>query len=283
MLTQLSQQQLQAMMQTSPQAMLLVDETGHARWMNDLLSEILGEQAALILDRCGEDVPEPLQGLFIENSTIHLASEDCEDDRWLLAATRSLGENAGFMQFFTDISAIQQLMQERDHLASELEEYILVDRQSGMPNRRALYQSLESQVSRSRRYHNPLSVILMRLNNLDDYISATQNKNPAALFISLRYMLNDQLRWADIIGRLDENELLMVLPETRADDAMTLAQKVSRRIEVLDLPELETSSDMENFQLDTYFGVAEWHKGDDVGLLMSRIRTQMEQELLSQA
>ncbi len=269
-------------MQTCPQAMLLVDETGQARWMNDLLVEILGEQAALILDRDIQDVPEPLQNLFIDNSTTHLAKDDSDEDQWLLASTRSLGENAGFIQFFTDISAIQQLMQERDHLSSELEEYILVDRQSGMPNRRALYQSLESQVSRSRRYHNPLSVILMRLNNLDDYISATQNKNPASLFISLRYMLNDQLRWADIIGRLDENELLMVLPETHADDALTLAQKVSHRIETLDLPELETSPELENFQLDTHFGIAEWSKGDDVGLLMTRIRTKMEQEQLSQ-
>ncbi len=281
MFTQLSQQQLQAMMQASPQAMLLVDETGHARWMNDLLAEILGEQAAQVLNRELDEIPEPLQSLFIENSTIHLAGEGYEEDRWLLATTQALGDKAGFMQFFTDISAIQQLMRERDQLAAELEEYILVDRQSGMPNRRALYQSLESQVSRSRRYHNPLSVILMHLNNLDDYISATQNKNPASLFISLRYMLNDQLRWADIIGRLDENELLMVLPETHADDALKLAQKVSLRIETLDLPELETSSGLENFQLSTHFGVEEWRKGDDVGLLMTRIRTKMEQELLS--
>ncbi len=255
--------------------MLQVDETGHARWLNNLMAEILGEQTAKILDRNINEVPEALQNLFIENATIHLAGEESGEDRWLLASTQSLGENAGFMQFFTDISAIQQLMQERDQLASELEEYILVDRQSGMPNRRALHQSLESQVSRSRRYHNPLSLILLRLNNLDEYISATQNKNPASLFISLRYMLNDQLRWADIIGRLDEDELLIVLPETHANDALTLAQKVSRRIEALDLPELETSPSLENFQLDTHFGVAQWRKGDDVGLLMTRIRTQL--------
>lgn len=263
------------MMQTCPLAMLLVDEAGHARWMNNLLAEILDGQTALILDQNIDEVPEALQSLFIENSTIHLAGEKSDEDRWLLAATQSLGENAGFVQFFTDISPIQQLMQERDRLAGELEEYILVDRQSGMPNRRALYQSLESQVSRSRRYHNPLSLILVRLTNLDDYISATENKNPASLFISLRYMLNDQLRWADIIGRLGESELLIVLPETHANDALTLAQKVSRRIEALDLPELETRPNLENFQLDTHFGVAQWRKGDDVGLLMTRIRTQL--------
>ncbi len=283
MLTQLSQPQVQSMMQASPLGMLLVDETGRARWVNDLLAEMLGEQTALVLGRCISDVPEPLQGLFIENSTIHLPGGESHDELWLLTSTRPLGENAGFMQFFTDVSAIQQLMQERDRLVDELEEYILVDKESGMPNRRALCQSLESQVSRSRRYHNPLSIIILRLNNLDDYVGATQNKNPASLFISLRYMLNDQLRWADIIGRLDKNELLMVLPETHANDAVMLAQKVSRRIEALDLPELETSTELENFQLNTGFGVAEWRKGDDLGLLMTRARTQLEQELASEA
>jgi len=270
-------------MQASPLGMLLVDETGHARWMNDLLAEMLGVQATQILERRIDEVPEPLQSLFIENSTIHLSGGECHENLWLLTSTRPLGENAGFMQFFTDISAIQQLIQERDQLIDELEEYILVDKESGMPNRRALYQSLESQVSRSRRYHNPLTVIIMRLNNLDDYVSATQNKNPASLFISLRYMLNDQLRWADIIGRLDENELLMVLPETHANDAVMLAQKVSKRIEALDLPELETRTELENFQLDTGFGVAEWRKGDDLGLLMARARAQLDQELASEA
>ncbi len=270
-------------MQASPLGMLLVDETGHARWMNDLLAEMLGGQATQILERRIDEVPEPLQSLFIENSTIHLSGGECHENLWLLTSTRPLGENAGFMQFFTDISAIQQLIQERDQLVDELEEYILVDKESGMPNRRALYQSLESQVSRSRRYHNPLTVIIMRLNNLDDYVSVTQNKNPASLFISLRYMLNDQLRWADIIGRLDENELLMVLPETHANDAVMLAQKVSQRIEALDLPELETSVNLENFQLGTDFGVAEWRKGDDLGLLMARARAQLDQELANEA
>jgi len=282
MLMQLSPQQLQSLLQYSPQAMLLVDETGHARWMNDLLAKMLGEQASQVLQKSIREVPETLQSLFIENSTIHLPEHKNSEAMWLLTSTQAL-ENGGFVQFFTDVSAVQQLMQERDRLADELEEYILVDKESGMPNQRALNQSLESQVSRSRRYQNPLSIILLRLNNLDSYISATQNKNPASLFISLRYMLNDQLRWADIIGRLDENELLMVLPETHADDALMLAQKISERIKTLDLPELEAITDAENFQLNTQFGVSEWRKGDDVGLLMSRTRSQLEQELASEA
>ncbi|VAX08408.1 hypothetical protein MNBD_GAMMA25-559 [hydrothermal vent metagenome] len=281
MLTQLSQPQIQSLMENCPQAMLLVDETGHARWMNNLLAKMLGEQSSRVLEHSIHDVPETLQSLFIENSTVHLPGKADNENLWLLASSQSLGDNAGFMQYFTDVSTIQQLMQERDHLAEELEEYILIDKDSGMPNRRALYQSLESQVSRSRRYHNPLSVIILRISNLDDYIGASQNKNPASLFISLRYMLNEQLRWADIIGRLDENELLMVLPETHAEDALMLAQKINQRITGLELPELDAGASLKNFQLDTQFGVSEWAKGDDVGLLMTRTRTKLGQELAS--
>ncbi len=276
MLSQLSLTQLQSLLQDSPQAMLLIDAGGRACWMNDTLAGMLGEQAATVLQHSIREVPEALQSLFIENSTIHLPAEGEREAQWLLTSTRAL-EDGGFMQFFTDVTAVQQLMQERDRLVAELEEHILVDRESGMPNRRALYQSLESQVSRSRRYHNPLSLIILRIDNLEDYIAATQNKNPASLFISLRYMLNEQLRWADLIGRLDENELLLVLPETHADDARMLSQKVSQRIESLDLPELEERASLRDFRLVTRTGVAEWRKGDDMGLLMTRARTRMEQ------
>lgn len=283
MIEELSPAQLHPLLQASPQAMLLIDNSGHARWINDQLAELLGAQATEIINHSIDEVPEPLQNLFIENSTIHLSAEKNSDDIWLLTTTQTLAEEGGILQSFTDISAIQQLIHERDQLADELEEYILVDNESGMPNQRALYQSLESQVSRSRRYQNPLSIILLRLNNLDDYINASQNKNPASLFISLRYMLNEQLRWADIIGRLNENELLMVLPETQANDALMLAQKISQRVKTLELPELEADTDAENLQLDAQFGVSEWRKGDDVALLMTRTRSQLEQELAKEA
>jgi PleD family two-component response regulator len=81
-------------------------------------------------------------------------------------------------------------------------------------------------------------------------------------------MLNDQMRWADIIGRLSDSDFLLVLPETHAEAASDIAEKIRERFEILDVPEVEVDAN----DIQVNFGVAEWQKGDDVGLLMMRAR-----------
>ena len=272
MIGQLSATQVESLAQTSPLGMMLLDGTGQTVWLNDLLKDMLGDRADSVLNHKVDEVPEDLQSLYAENATVYLDSG--EETLCLLTTTRPVDGSEGVMQFFVDATSIQLLMEERDQLNKELEEFRLVDKESGMPNHRALFQSLEPQVARSRRYQNPLSVIIMRLNNLDAYIAQNSNGSPAALFTSLRYLLNDQLRWADIIGRLDSNEILMVLPETHADDAMRLVDKLNQRLSILDVPELTDAS----YHLSTSYGIAEWHKGDDVGLLMMRAREQLNDQ-----
>lgn len=269
MTSQLSQQQLETLMDTSPLGMLLIDAQGRASWMNATLKEMLGANATDILDCTAADAPESLRSLFDENPTVHIETDEGEEDIWLLGSTQAVAENGATMQFFNDVTAIQLLIEERDQLSKELHEYILIDKESGMPNHRALFQSLEPQVARSRRYQNPLSVIIMRLNNLNDYIASSADNSPANLFTALRYLLNDQMRWADIIGRLDSNEVLMVLPETHDEDAHKLIEKLNQRLNLMEL-------DQDDFNLSASYGIAEWRKGDDVGLLMMRAREQLE-------
>ncbi|MDH5572110.1 MAG: GGDEF domain-containing protein [Gammaproteobacteria bacterium] len=272
MVGQLSATQLESLIQASPLGMMLLNNSGQAIWMNDLLKDILGEQADSILNHSVDEVPETLQSMYAENATVYLDND--EETLCLLTTTRPVEGGEGVMQFFIDATSIRLIMEERDQLRRELEEYRLIDKESGMPNHRALFQSLEPQVARSRRYQNPLSVIIMQINNLDAYIAQNPKTSPAALFTSLRYLLNDQLRWADIIGRLDKNEILMVLPETNEEDAHKLVDKVNQRLSILDIPELTDAS----FHLSTSYGIAEWHKGDDVGLLMMRAREQLNDQ-----
>ncbi|MCW9023985.1 MAG: diguanylate cyclase [Gammaproteobacteria bacterium] len=268
MSSQLSQQQLETLMENCPLGMLFINSQGQASWMNATLRDMLGTYADDVLSQVQDGVSDPLKNLFDENPTVHLEMGEGEEDIWLLGATQSIADNGGTMQFFNDVTAIQLLIEERDQISKELQEYILVDKESGMPNHRALFQNLEPQVARSRRYLNPLSVIIMRLNNLDDYVSNSSEASAGKLFTSLRYLLNDQMRWADIIGRLDTNEVLMVLPETHDADANKLVEKLHQRLNLME-------HDQADFTLDASYGIAEWRKGDDVGLLMMRAREQL--------
>jgi diguanylate cyclase (GGDEF)-like protein len=97
-------------------------------------------------------------------------------------------------------------------------------------------------------------------------------EDSSKVLLAISHMLNDQMRWADIIGRLSDDDFLLVLPETHADAASGIAEKIRERIEMLDVPELE----FEHSDISVDFGVAEWQKGDDVGLLMMRARETLD-------
>jgi len=79
-------------------------------------------------------------------------------------------------------------------------------------------------------------------------------------------LLRDQVRWADLIGRRDAEELLLVLPETDAFAAVQLVHKLE------DVLSRNVANGEARMRLAVQFGVAEWRRGDNVGFLLERAR-----------
>ena len=271
MLNTLDTAQYQQLLENCPTGMMLIDQDGRVQWINTALRNWLGAKADSVLQQTADTSPSELQALWEENASLHLPASDPQDDIWLLGTSQTL-TNGGIIQFFTDASPLKQLMQERDRLQEQLAQLSLTDTETGMPNRRALSQNLESQVSRSRRYQNPLTILIMRIDNLSDFISRHDTESAKPLLVAIRNVLNDQLRWADTIGRMDENEFLLILPETHLDATAQMIELLHKRFDELYIEGFENS----DFKVEARFSAAEWHKGDDVGLLMLRAREQLD-------
>ena len=271
MLNTLDTAQYQQLFEACPTGLMLIDQDGKAQWINPALRRWLGARADTTLQQTVGTAPAELQALWAENATVHLSASDPQDDIWLLGTSQPLA-NGGMMQFFTDASALKLLMQERDNLQEQLAQLSLTDEETGMPNRRALSQTLESQVSRSRRYQNPLTILIMQIDNLPDFIAQHGTDSARPLLVAIRNVLNDQLRWADTIGRMDENEFLLILPETHLDATGQMIDLIRKRFDELYIEGFEDS----DFKVQARFSAAEWHKGDDVGLLMLRAREGLE-------
>ena len=272
MLKSLDSTQYQQLLEACPIGLLLLDKDGKTQWINPALRGWLGTRADKIIDQQVDAVPRELQKLWGENATVHLPATDAEDELWLLGTSQPLDDGSK-MQFFTDATASKLLLQERDALQSQLESVSLTDEDTGMPNQRALTQSLESQVSRSRRYKNPLTILIMQVDNLDEFIKTQETESARPLLVAIRNMLNDQLRWADTIGRMDENEFLLILPETHLEATGQMIDLIRKRFDDLYIEGVENN----DFKVQARFGVAEWHKGDDMSLLMARAREVLEE------
>jgi diguanylate cyclase (GGDEF)-like protein len=271
MMNTLDTAQYQQLLEACPIGLMLIDKDGKVQWLNATLRDWLGTRADSVMQHTSDTAPPGLKDLWTENATVHLAASASQDDLWLLGTSHAL-TGGGVMQYFTDATPLKLLMQERDKLQEELAKQSLSDPDTGMPNRRALSHNLESQVSRSRRYQNPLTILIMRIDNLPDFMAQHDTASAQPLLVAIRNVLNDQLRWADIIGRMDDNEFLLILPETHLDATGQMIELITQRLDDLSIEGFENS----DFKVQARFSAAEWHKGDDVGLLMMRAREGLE-------
>ena len=271
MLTDLTNEQLQALFSNSPIGMVMLDTRGSITWANETLLKYTNRERSDWVGQSVTSIGEDLRRLFETPDTIFLPDAEGGSGYWLIRNRQALPENQGQLLYYMDVSLLQELALEREELRETVRELKAVDEITGLPNRRALYQKLEPEVSRSRRYDNPLSIILMKLENSEQLFMELGKENTEKLLLQIAQMLNDQLRWADIIGRLDENEFLMVLPETTMEATDQLVEKIQAN-----LAQIQSNNKIEANKLIATFGSAQWHKGDDVAMLMRRARETLD-------
>ena len=141
-----------------------------------------------------------------------------------------------------------------------------VDPLTGVNNRATVLHQLEKHYDLARRHRRPMSLILA---DLDHFKRINDTHGHAAGDQVLRIfggLLMGRLRGSDQVGRLGGEEFLVVLPETTAAMALSLAEELRRNlerelIEVLGHPLRPTCS----------LGVAELKPGDpDGGALLAR-------------
>ena len=122
--------------------------------------------------------------------------------------------------------------------------------QIGLLSRATALQRMDLEISRSRRYGNPLSCMLIALPE-----GATNEQLTA-----LARFLRDQLRWVDLTARWDELTLLVLLPETNAAAAGELGRKL----------EEQASTQLPEGRFEWTVGT--WQRGDDALGLVVRAR-----------
>ncbi len=263
MLKQISNAELSQILEACPMGLVLSDSKQNISWANDSFEEYLGISAKEITGQSINDLPEILQPLFTSSNIVHLPANSIRDDQWFICSQKILADG-NTAHYITDVGPLHLLMQERELLKDELREALAIDEVTGMPNKVALFQSLEPQISRSRRYNNLLSIVIMQVNDIEQ-LDETQTAN---LLLPISQMLNDQVRWADIVGKLSNSDFLLVLPETSGDACKNISENLNERLNALPVPE----GLPDNFKVSASFGYSEWSKGDDLTLLMQKAR-----------
>ena len=111
-----------------------------------------------------------------------------------------------------------------------IEELVLLDELTGLRNRRAVRHDLETLVATARRHRRSLSAVMIDIDHFKSINDVHGHGAGDAVLMEVARRVEGRLRDADVAGRLGGDELLVLLPETDADGAATLASSIREAI-----------------------------------------------------
>jgi diguanylate cyclase (GGDEF)-like protein len=101
---------------------------------------------------------------------------------------------------------------------------------TGICNRHKLKECLETEVARARRYRRSLSILLLDLDGLKTINDTCGHPAGDEALQHVARSLTLELRKTDIPGRYGGDEFLVLLPETDAAHAVTVAKRILARV-----------------------------------------------------
>ncbi|MBL8645355.1 MAG: diguanylate cyclase [Rhodospirillaceae bacterium] len=139
----------------------------------------------------------------------------------------------------------------------ELARRATTDDISGVSNRAHIHQIAQNEFGRARRYKEPLSVLMLEIDNFDKILD---DSGPIALDTLIQVFAGYcvvVMRHCDSFGRLGPKRFLAILPETPVKGASVLAARMCA-----DLAALDVMADGETLKFTASIGVAEAHAND---------------------
>ncbi len=252
----LSEKHALAIINNGPLPVLVIDRQGCVLSYNRAFEQLVGRDQAGNLQghESARLCNHPLRTLLGGEKFVCWTDRDNTRHHFEIRRIDLPGDDCVQARLFIDIKKQVELEQAHATLNEELKQHILTDTVTGLLNRRGIMLALEPQVARSRRYNSPISIIMMDVHC---------DRDKEHLLLQVARLLKDQLRWADLIGCSEQHEFILVLPETTAESAMRLADKLEQRL-------AEMGDEFNVQDLSTCYGVTGWRKKDNAGTLLKR-------------
>lgn len=148
-----------------------------------------------------------------------------------------------------DIGREQRSQEEALRLAA-------VDPLTGAYNRRELNAMAEREALRAARYHHPLSVLLLDLDNFRMLNDSHGTPIGDSILQAFSDMCAHTLRSVDVLGRWSSKEFIILLPETPIDGAQIIADRLRKQTEKM------TFGDQGNIHVTVSIGITQYRDSE---------------------
>ena len=135
----------------------------------------------------------------------------------------------------------------------------LVDELTRTLNRRGISSSLIEAMAQSQRYGTPLSLASLSVDGVDALAARLGAETEGLVLKEVSAVLGEVLRLPDRLGRYQDREFLVVLPQTRAEQAALVAERLRAALAGAPL-----TIKGEHAAVTLSAGVAEFGRGQDL-------------------
>ena len=163
--------------------------------------------------------------------------------------------NVGDLGFILNLSELIAMSISNAVLYEQTKKLAVTDGLTGISNRPNMEQSLLSEFGRSMRYNSPLSVVLLDVDHFKDVNDSYGHQKGDEILVTFASVLKKFCRANDTAARYGGEEFLMILPQSNAQGAFKIAERV--REEIMKMSFVGNGS---KFSVTTSCGVAELNR-----------------------
>lgn len=160
----------------------------------------------------------------------------------------------------------RRLSKERNLMLSELERLAITDGLTKLYNSRHFYNQLEVEVTRSRRYQNPLSLLLIDIDFFKQFNDRYGHLEGDKVLMRLGQIIKEMLRKMDSAYRYGGEEFTVILPETSGNEAKIVAQRIRTAI----MKEKFSPNNGQDVTITISIGVTQYHPNEEVKDFVNR-------------
>lgn len=142
----------------------------------------------------------------------------------------------------------------------------ITDALTSLFNVRHFYEQMDSEIARSHRYHAPLSIMLLDIDDFKQYNDRWGHLEGDMVLVQLGKLLRDCLRVHDTAYRYGGEEFTVILPSTTIQDALLVADRIRATLAQLDF----NPAPDQRRQITVSIGIAQLAPGETPRTFLAR-------------
>ncbi|MEO0123068.1 MAG: sensor domain-containing diguanylate cyclase [candidate division WOR-3 bacterium] len=135
------------------------------------------------------------------------------------------------IKILSTLSAQIAIALDNARLYEEAKRLSLTDPLTGLPNRRSFEIMIENEIRRAERYRRLFAVLMMDFDNFKSYNDKFGHSAGDNILKRFSTLMKEAIRDVDFLGRYGGDEFIAVLPETDANFALVVAERIRKKIE----------------------------------------------------